>query len=109
MAGQLSSLGYALTDIPEDADLWLVNTVKYTSQSAMDTLLTKGRDIGVDLPTLFNAIVAELTADASIMLRIGMTNPPFILEHLRGIAEVLCHLCKTLFFMRLCNLGVILF
>ncbi|KAJ9145950.1 hypothetical protein P3X46_028276 [Hevea brasiliensis] len=25
---QLSSLGYALTDIPEDADLWLVNTVK---------------------------------------------------------------------------------
>ncbi|XP_057998332.1 uncharacterized protein LOC110644378 [Hevea brasiliensis] len=226
MAGQLSSFGYALTDIPEDADLWLINTctVKSPSQSAMDTLLTKGkrakkplvvagcvpqgsrnlkelegvsivgvqqidrvvevveetlkghevrllnrktlpaldlpkvrknkfveilpinvgclgactycktkharghlgsytvdslvgrvrtviadgvkeiwlssedtgaygRDIGVNLPTLLNAIVAELPTDASAMLRIGMTNPPFILEHLKEIAEVLCHPC----------------
>ncbi|KAK8677494.1 hypothetical protein V6N13_143028 [Hibiscus sabdariffa] len=27
------------------------------------------------------------------MLRIGMTNPPFILEHLKEIAAVLCHPC----------------
>lgn len=27
------------------------------------------------------------------MLRIGMTNPPFILEHLKEIAEVLRHPC----------------
>ncbi|CAN1310057.1 Threonylcarbamoyladenosine tRNA methylthiotransferase [Linum perenne] len=170
MAGQLSSFGYALSDDPDKAHLWLINTctVKAPSQSAMDTLISKGknakkplvvagcvpqgsrnlkeldgvsivgvqqidrvvevveetlkghevrlltrktlpaldlpktviaegvkeiwlssedtgaygRDIGVNLPTLLNGIVAELPPDASTMLRIGMTNPPFILEHL---------------------------
>ncbi|KAF3445440.1 hypothetical protein FNV43_RR10616 [Rhamnella rubrinervis] len=52
-----------------------------------------GRDIGVNLPTLLNAIVAELPHDRSTMLRIGMTNPPFILEHLKEIADVLRHPC----------------
>ncbi|KAJ8769904.1 hypothetical protein K2173_008986 [Erythroxylum novogranatense] len=226
MAGQLSSFGYALSDNPEEADLWLINTctVKSPSQSAMDTLITKGksakkplvvagcvpqgsrnlkelegisivgvqqidrvvevveetlkghevrllnrktlpaldlpkvrknkfveiipinvgclgactycktkharghlgsytidslvervrtvvsdgvkeiwlssedtgaygRDIGVNLPKLLNLIVAALPSDASTMLRIGMTNPPFILEHLNEIAEVLRHPC----------------
>ncbi|XP_050946036.1 uncharacterized protein LOC103498722 isoform X3 [Cucumis melo] len=226
MAGQLSAFGYLLSDNPEDADLWLINTctVKSPSQSAMDTLITKcknakkplvvagcvpqgsrdlkelegvsivgvqqidrvvevveetlkghevrllnrktlpaldlpkvrknkfieilpinvgclgactycktkharghlgsytvdslvkrvrsvinegvreiwlssedtgayGRDIGVNLPILLNAIVAELPPDASTMLRIGMTNPPFILEHLKEIAKVLSHPC----------------
>ncbi|OMO96733.1 Elongator protein 3/MiaB/NifB [Corchorus olitorius] len=51
------------------------------------------RDIGVNLPILLKAIVAELPPDGSTMLRIGMTNPPFILEHLKEIAEVLCHPC----------------
>lgn len=26
MAGQLSAFGYALSDNPDDADLWLINT-----------------------------------------------------------------------------------
>lgn len=52
-----------------------------------------GRDIGVDLPKLLKAIVAELPPDGSTMLRIGMTNPPYILEHLKEIAEVLRHPC----------------
>lgn len=26
MAGQLSAFGYSLTDTPEEADLWLINT-----------------------------------------------------------------------------------
>ncbi|KAF7836442.1 threonylcarbamoyladenosine tRNA methylthiotransferase [Senna tora] len=52
-----------------------------------------GRDIGVNLPTLLNALVKELPADASSMLRIGMTNPPFILEHLKDIAEIMRHPC----------------
>uniref|UniRef100_A0A2P2JXJ0 CDK5 regulatory subunit-associated protein 1-like 1 n=1 Tax=Rhizophora mucronata TaxID=61149 RepID=A0A2P2JXJ0_RHIMU len=45
MAGQLSSFGYALSENPEDADIWLINTctVKSPSQSAMDTLITKGK------------------------------------------------------------------
>ncbi|GAQ84969.1 Hypothetical protein KFL_002150050 [Klebsormidium nitens] len=50
-----------------------------------------GRDIGTDLPTLLRALVAELPADGSVMLRVGMTNPPFILEHLDAIADVLRH------------------
>ncbi|KAF9601447.1 hypothetical protein IFM89_020214 [Coptis chinensis] len=226
MAGQLSAFGYALSDKPEEADLWLINTctVKSPSQSAMDTLILKsksarkplvvagcvpqgsrnlkelegvsivgvqqidrvvevveetlkghevrllnrktlpaldlpkvrknsfieilpinvgclgactycktkharghlgsysieslvervrtvvadgvreiwlssedtgayGRDIKVNLPMLLNSIVAELPSDRRTMLRIGMTNPPFILEHLNEIAEVLCHPC----------------
>ncbi|CAJ2655356.1 unnamed protein product [Trifolium pratense] len=230
MAGQLSAFGYSLSDNPDEADLWLINTctVKSPSQSAMDTIITKGkssnkplvvagcvpqgsrdtkelegisivgvqqidrvvevveetlkghevrlltrktlpaldlpkvrknkfveilpinvgclgactycktkharghlgsytidslvgrvksvvsdgvkeiwlssedtgaygRDIGVNLPTLLNALVAELPADASTMLRIGMTNPPFILEHLKEIAEVLRHPCVYTF------------
>jgi threonylcarbamoyladenosine tRNA methylthiotransferase CDKAL1 len=45
MAGQLSAFGYALTEVPEEADLWLINTctVKSPSQSAMSTLITRGR------------------------------------------------------------------
>lgn len=226
MAGQLSAYGYGLTDNPEEADLWLINTctVKSPSQSAMDTLISKckkvkkslvvagcvpqgsrdlkelegvsivgvqqidrvvevveetlkghevrllsrktlpaidlpkvrknkfveilpinvgclgactycktkharghlgsytvdslvgrvktvvadgvkelwlssedtgayGRDIEANLPILLNAIVAELPPDGSTMLRIGMTNPPFILEHLKEIAGVLRHPC----------------
>ncbi|PIA28038.1 hypothetical protein AQUCO_07300012v1, partial [Aquilegia coerulea] len=226
MAGQLSTFGYALSDKPEEADLWLINTctVKSPSQSAMDTLISKcknarkplvvagcvpqgsrdlkelegvsivgvqqidrvvevveetlkghevrllnrktlpaldlpkvrknkfieilpinvgclgactycktkharghlgsynveslvervktvvadgvkeiwlssedtgayGRDIGVNLPILLKGIVGELPSDRSTMLRIGMTNPPFILEHLNEIAEVLRHPC----------------
>lgn len=52
-----------------------------------------GRDIGANLPILLNAIVAVLPSDGSTMLRIGMTNPPYILEHLKEIAHVLCYPC----------------
>ncbi|KAL3845649.1 hypothetical protein ACJIZ3_003052 [Penstemon smallii] len=52
-----------------------------------------GRDIGVNLPILLNSLVAELPSDGSTMLRIGMTNPPYILEHLKEIAEILSHPC----------------
>ncbi|MCL7040691.1 hypothetical protein MKW94_003482, partial [Papaver nudicaule] len=55
------------------------------------------RDIGTNLPTLLNAIVAVLPPDRSTMLRIGMTNPPFILEHLKEIAAVLNHPCVYTF------------
>ncbi|KAL8467314.1 hypothetical protein ACS0TY_036149 [Phlomoides rotata] len=52
-----------------------------------------GRDIGVNLPILLHSLVTELPSDGSTMLRIGMTNPPYILEHLKEIAEVLHHPC----------------
>eukprot|EP00494_Astrolonche_serrata_P029625 UN29892 len=43
MSGQLSAFGYAITEEPEGADLWLINTctVKNPSQSAMSTLISK--------------------------------------------------------------------
>ena len=43
-----------------------------------------GRDIGVTLPDLLFQLVKVIPDGA--MLRIGMTNPPYILEHL----EVSC-------------------
>lgn len=52
-----------------------------------------GRDIGVNLPILLRALVAELPPDRNTMLRIGMTNPPYILEHLEEIADILMHPC----------------
>ena len=39
-----------------------------------------GRDIGVTLPELLWQLVEVIPEGA--MLRIGMTNPPYILEHL---------------------------
>ncbi|KAK4826015.1 hypothetical protein QYF61_003788, partial [Mycteria americana] len=39
-----------------------------------------GRDIGTDLPTLLWKLVEAIPEGA--MLRLGMTNPPYILEHL---------------------------
>jgi len=186
MAGQLSAYGYTISENPEHADVWLINTctVKSPSQSAMETLIHKGRaarkplvvagcvpqgskdlkeldgisligvqqidhivevveetlkghevrllkrstlpalnlpkvdrvktviaegvkeiwlssedtgaygrDIGVSLPILLRALVAELPPDRNTMLRIGMTNPPYILEHLEEIANILLHPC----------------
>ncbi|KAJ0399255.1 hypothetical protein ATCC90586_010091 [Pythium insidiosum] len=48
-----------------------------------------GIDIGTDLPTLLRAILAVLPD--GVMLRVGMTNPPYILEHLDDIADILNH------------------
>ncbi|KAF1774488.1 Methylthiotransferase/radical SAM-type protein [Phytophthora cactorum] len=48
-----------------------------------------GIDIGTDLPTLMRKLL-EVVPDG-VMLRVGMTNPPYILDHLDAIAEVLNH------------------
>ncbi len=50
-----------------------------------------GRDLGTDLPTLLRALCSILPDDVTTMLRVGMTNPPFILEHLGAIADALNH------------------
>ena len=52
-----------------------------------------GRDIQTNLPELLDLILKELPKDGSTMLRVGMTNPPFILEHLDRISEALRHPC----------------
>ncbi|RKO85140.1 hypothetical protein BDK51DRAFT_34956, partial [Blyttiomyces helicus] len=52
-----------------------------------------GHDIGVTIVTLLQGIVAAMDRHPSrdSMLRIGMTNPPYILSLLDGIAEILNH------------------
>ena len=54
-----------------------------------EDLGTYGRDIGSTLPELLWKIVAELPE--GVMLRCGMTNPPYILEHL----EVRMTICRV--------------
>jgi threonylcarbamoyladenosine tRNA methylthiotransferase CDKAL1 len=44
-----------------------------------------GRDIGTSLPAMLDLVIAALPEGT--MLRLGMTNPPYILEHV----EVWCH------------------
>ncbi|KAG9444073.1 hypothetical protein H6P81_015413 [Aristolochia fimbriata] len=88
--GHLGS--YSVNGLVERVKTVIQEGVKEIWLSSEDTG-AYGRDIGVNLPILLNAIVAELPQDRSTMLRIGMTNPPFILEHLKEIASVLRHSC----------------
>ena len=48
-----------------------------------------GRDINTSLSNLLDAILPILPHD--VMLRIGMTNPPFILDQLPAVAKALNH------------------
>ncbi|VDM38133.1 unnamed protein product [Toxocara canis] len=48
-----------------------------------------GRDIGMVLPDLLNAIVQVIPEGC--MMRLGMTNPPYILDFLHEIAKILNH------------------
>ena len=50
---------------------------------------TYGRDIGESLPSLLQQIVDVLPLDGSVMLRVGMTNPPYILEHLEAVCRIM--------------------
>ncbi|KAJ3248046.1 hypothetical protein HDU78_002139 [Chytriomyces hyalinus] len=52
-----------------------------------------GRDIGVSIVELLWGIVAILERyhDSGTMLRVGMTNPPYILEHLDEMVKILSH------------------
>lgn len=48
-----------------------------------------GRDIGTSLPELLKKIIAVMPPPT--MLRVGMTNPPYILEHLDAMGDILNH------------------
>lgn len=50
---------------------------------------TYGRDINSSLPDLLWQLV-QVIPDGC-MLRVGMTNPPYILEHLEEVAKILAH------------------
>lgn len=48
-----------------------------------------GRDIGTDAPTLLRALLERALPPSGVMVRVGMTNPPYILEHLDELAALL--------------------
>lgn len=48
-----------------------------------------GRDIGSSLPELLRGLIN--VAPGHVMIRVGMTNPPYILEHLDAMADILNH------------------
>ena len=50
---------------------------------------TYGRDIGTSLPELLWKLI-EVVPDGC-MIRLGMTNPPYILEHLEEMSKILRH------------------
>ena len=50
-----------------------------------------GLDIGTDVTRLLRDLTAVLPVDGSVMLRLGMTNPPYILAHLDAVAEAMRH------------------
>ncbi|GJX13001.1 threonylcarbamoyladenosine tRNA methylthiotransferase [Tanacetum coccineum] len=52
-----------------------------------------GQDISGACGQLVIKKSAALPLDGSTMLQIGMTNPPYILKHLKEIAEILRHPC----------------
>jgi threonylcarbamoyladenosine tRNA methylthiotransferase CDKAL1 len=52
-----------------------------------------GRDLGTDLSALLAQLLPLLPPDGRTMLRLGMTNPPFILHQLDAVAAALNHPC----------------
>jgi threonylcarbamoyladenosine tRNA methylthiotransferase CDKAL1 len=48
-----------------------------------------GRDLGSSLPELMRMVIEVLPEH--VMLRLGMTNPPYILEHLEAMADIFNH------------------
>ena len=50
-----------------------------------------GIDLGTDIAALLDAILVELAESPEVMLRLGMTNPPYMLQHAARIGEILRH------------------
>ncbi len=86
--GHLGS--YAIDALVDRANAAIKDGVREIWLSSEDTG-AYGRDIGESLPSLLRALIALLPVDGGVMLRVGMTNPPFILDHLDAIADCLNH------------------
>ena len=50
-----------------------------------------GIDIGTDIASLLFKIVNEIEKSPDVMLRLGMTNPPYMLQHIESVAKILNH------------------
>lgn len=83
--GDLQS--YRLEDIVDRIASVIREGVREIWLSSEDTG-AYGRDIGTSLPELLEKIV-QVLPEQGVMLRVGMTNPPYILNHLESIAKIL--------------------
>ncbi len=91
--GKLGS--YSLDAIISRAQLAIKEGVSEIWLSSEDTG-AYGIDIGTNIAILLRKLVEVLpdeNVDGSggVMLRVGMTNPPYILEHLEAVAQILNH------------------
>ncbi|GFU18686.1 threonylcarbamoyladenosine tRNA methylthiotransferase [Nephila pilipes] len=84
--GKLGS--YPVSEIIQRAQQAFSEGVKEIWITSEDTG-AYGRDIGETLPNLLHQLVEVIPENC--MLRLGMTNPPYILEHLEDIAKILSH------------------
>jgi len=50
-----------------------------------------GIDHGTNIVALLEALVSEIELCPDVMLRLGMTNPPYMLEHAGAVAKILSH------------------
>uniref|UniRef100_A0A183J7J4 Elp3 domain-containing protein n=1 Tax=Soboliphyme baturini TaxID=241478 RepID=A0A183J7J4_9BILA len=81
-------ISYQLEDIVNQARTAFREGVKEIWLTSED-LGAYGRDIGLTLPDLLQALV-DVIPDGC-MMRLGMTNPPYILDYLDEICAVLLH------------------
>ncbi|OTF83242.1 threonylcarbamoyladenosine tRNA methylthiotransferase-like protein [Euroglyphus maynei] len=84
--GKLGS--YPIEDIVERARTAFNENVKELWITSEDTG-AYGRDIGKSLPELLDRLIEMIPNDC--MMRVGMTNPPYILEHIESMARILSH------------------
>ncbi|KAH9516819.1 Threonylcarbamoyladenosine tRNA methylthiotransferase, partial [Dermatophagoides farinae] len=84
--GKLGS--YSIEDIVERAQTAFNENVKELWITSEDTG-AYGKDIGKSLPELLDQLIKVVPNDC--MIRVGMTNPPYILEHIESMARILSH------------------
>eukprot|EP00756_Hemistasia_phaeocysticola_P039294 Hpha_TRINITY_DN16806_c0_g4::TRINITY_DN16806_c0_g4_i1::g.151862::m.151862/K15865/CDKAL1; threonylcarbamoyladenosine tRNA methylthiotransferase CDKAL1 len=84
--GDLQS--YPISEICDRVREVLGDGVKEIRLTSEDTG-AYGRDIGTDIVKLLREVIKLLPE--GVMMRVGMTNPPYIMDHLEDIAEILDH------------------
>ena len=81
-------ISYPIKQIVEACKRAWENNAKELWVTSEDTAVY-GRDIGTNLPTLMIEILKYVPKD--VMIRIGMANPPYILENVNQMIKVLNH------------------
>jgi threonylcarbamoyladenosine tRNA methylthiotransferase CDKAL1 len=86
--GELGS--YPISSIVTRARSAIAEGVKQIWLTSED-LGAYGIDIGTNIVSLLDALIAEIEASPDVMLRLGMTNPPYMMQHAQAVAKILTH------------------